>query len=112
MKVAWAKDILDTARAAPVLFAAFRQERRQGDWYQAPVAGWTCFHCDATFTNTGAAAVHFGMRPSEPVGCDVDIGEYRRMRYALHEAIVRLARVGSPATEEELYTEHVWGEVG
>ena len=88
----WLRDVLDTLKAIPVVFRHYRWERKERDepWYKYPTGGWTCFHCGANFTNTGAAAVHFGERPSFPVGCSVDLQEYRRMRNALHEANMRL----------------------
>jgi len=109
----WLKDLLDTLKAVPVMYRAFRQERTMtGEkWYIMPKGGWACFHCGQVFTNTGAAAVHFGERPSMPVGCKVDVQEYRRMRDALAEAVKRLTRAGMPTTEDELHMSHVWGDV-
>ena len=90
-----AKDIIDTASAVPIMFRAYRRERNWTgkDWYKMPrgINGWVCFHCGSHFTNTGTAAVHFGERPSMTVGCKIDVEEYRRMRDALHEAVMELA---------------------
>ena len=47
------------------------------------------------------AKSHFGDRPSLPVGCSVDVGEYRRMRIALHRAILKLAKAGLALTRDE-----------
>ena len=90
------KDVLDTVKAVPVMYRAFRHERTMtGDkWYIMPKGGWACFHCGQVFTNTGTAAVHFGERPSMTVGCQIDLQEYRRMRGELHDANMLLVKAG------------------
>ena len=70
-------------------------------FYRRPAHGWTCFHCGETFTSLGAAAVHFGDTPSLPVGCSVDIVEYRRMRRVLHTATLKLLAHGIPLTLDD-----------
>ena len=69
--------------------------------YVRPPNGWTCFHCGNTFKDYAAAKVHFGDRPSMPVGCSVDLVEYRRMRRAYHNARLKLIRAGLDLTFDE-----------
>lgn len=39
------------------------------DTYQAPVHGWTCFHCGETFRSAKAAREHFGPTPDWSPKC-------------------------------------------
>lgn len=39
---------------------------------------WRCFHCDESFTDREAAALHFGTREHHQPACTIDIAEYRR----------------------------------
>ena len=71
------------------------------DTYPRPPHGWTCFHCGETFRDYAKARIHFGEKPSMPVGCSVDLVEYRRMRRALHNATVKLIKLGHPLTRDE-----------
>lgn len=43
-----------------------------GDTYNRPSHGWTCFHCGETFTTVGGAADHFGPNPFAQPGCLID----------------------------------------
>ena len=51
------------------------------------------YPCGARFRTVAGAQVHFGRRPSEPVGCSIDVEDYRVMRYELHAARVKLIRM-------------------
>lgn len=42
-------------------------------------APWRCFHCDETFTDSDAAAEHFGRSEFQQPACQIDIAEYRKM---------------------------------
>lgn len=62
---------------------------------------WLCFHCDESFTDREAAAIHFGTHEHQRPACLIDAAEYRRMeakeaRYAeedadCHRAMHRMA---------------------
>jgi hypothetical protein len=41
---------------------------------------WRCFHCDAVFTDTKNAELHFGRSEFDTPACHIDIAEYRRMQ--------------------------------
>lgn len=63
--------------------------------YQAPVNGWTCFHCGETFTTRGAAGDHFGADPFAKPGClmRVQLGEERGLLTALRKSEAEVERL-------------------
>lgn len=65
-----------------------------GDTYQVPAHGWTCFHCGETFTTVGSARAHFGETPLAQPGCmeRVRLGAERGLLMALRETESLLAR--------------------
>jgi hypothetical protein len=59
-------------------------------------AGWRCFHCGEEFTDSDAAALHFGTHEYQEPACLIDIAKFREMealqrRYADEDADVHRA---------------------
>lgn len=46
---------------------------------EQPKPEWRCFQCGEVFTDSEAAALHFGTREHQSPACCIDIAEYRRM---------------------------------
>lgn len=47
--------------------------------------GWTCFHCDAHFTDAVSASIHFGTHEIQRPACLIDAAEYRSMEERVRE---------------------------
>lgn len=56
------------------------------DTYNAPVGGWTCFHCGENFKTPGSARDHFGFEPSADPACRIKVGAERGLLMALRKA--------------------------
>lgn len=57
-----------------------------GETYQMPPHGWTCFHCGETFRTPNTARDHFGLSPSSDPGCRIKVGAERGLLMALRKA--------------------------
>lgn len=62
------------------------------DTYNAPVGGWTCFHCGENFKTPDSARDHFGFDPSADPACRIKIGAERGLLMALRKAEDEIAR--------------------
>jgi hypothetical protein len=51
-----------------------KSEYYEGLRARMPKGGWTCFHCDQTFTTPGAAEDHFGATPGRKPACLIKLG--------------------------------------
>lgn len=71
-----------------------------GDTYDKPEHGWTCFHCGETFTTVGAATDHFGFEPSSDPACRIKLGGERGLVMALRKTEAELARYQFEAMED------------
>jgi len=49
--------------------------------------GWTCYHCDETFTTWGSAEDHFGKTPSSKPGCliKIQLGDERGLEMEIRK---------------------------
>lgn len=72
-----------------------------GETYEKPAHGWTCFHCGETFTNTGSARDHFGAKPDAVPGCalKVQLGDERGWLMAHRKLEAEIARLRAESTE-------------
>lgn len=84
-----------TARALGMRIRALKSERTEQSVKQVLVAQevtqqaaktkWRCFHCDQTFTDRDAAAVHFGTSERHQPMCSISSNEYREMERRMEQ---------------------------
>jgi hypothetical protein len=66
-----------------------------------PAHGWTCFHCDETFTDRHAAAIHFGDDIDHRAGCIEKLNApERNLLLALRKVCDEFHRLQMQVSEE------------
>jgi hypothetical protein len=86
----------------------------QGNPYRYPPKrrGWTCFHCNETFTTWGSAEDHFGKTPDTQPGCliKIRVGDERGLLMELRKAEARAEEMYQRARAAERESEMLAGE--
>ncbi len=75
--------------------------------------GWTCYHCDETFTTWGSAEDHFGKTPDSKPGCliKIQLGNERGLLMELRKREAELEEWEQRALLAEQREEGLAGQV-
>jgi hypothetical protein len=76
-----------------------------------PAHGWTCFHCDETFTTWGSAREHFGSDNQKEPACRIKEGEELGLVIALRKAEASVEEWRYRALHAEVQIEMLEGTI-